>query len=179
MRVSHHQGMSLIETLVVLVVVSLMAGAAVLSLGSINDEPSPHDELIDVAQIIEHVCQQAMILQQPRALGFDSEGLFWSPVRAIDSIPNNGATNGSDQAPKRHRVHRWDGPVSLSLRVEGLRVTAFDGQGPDASTTPQIYCGSLGEQSAFELTLSAGSAVARLRMPAVGAWLVEWLGRPA
>lgn len=173
--------MSLIETLVVVVIVSVLAGTAVLRLGPLNDEPSPYETLLAVGQRVEHVCQQAMVLQQPRAVGIDGQGLYWSrwrPTHWLDvGQPSGMATQTAPEDPARHRIHRWSTGMSVSLRVEGSRVDVPSAQPPGPLATPQIHCGSLGERSAFELTLAQGVSAARLLMPSVGPWSVEWVGQ--
>ncbi|MDR9389282.1 MAG: prepilin-type N-terminal cleavage/methylation domain-containing protein [Wenzhouxiangella sp.] len=181
MPAANTQGMSLIETLVVVVIVSVLAGTAVLRLGPMNDEPSSYETLLAAGQRVEHVCQQAMVLQQPRAVGIDGQGLYWSVWRSSDWLdvgqPSGAATQTAPDDPARHRIHSWPAGVSVRLRVEGARVDVPSAQPPDRLATPQIHCGSLGERSAFELTLAQGASVARLLMPSVGRWSVEWVGQ--
>ncbi|GEM_PF-6974235 len=179
---SGDKGMTLIETLVVVAIVSIMAGMAVLRFGPTNDPPSPTAALMEVAEKINHLCQQGMVFNQPRAIGIDQAGVFWttwSPSFWLADQPNEtGVARDRSRESELERIHRWPEAITLSLRVEGTRVGVPAAASTEDRPLVQIHCARLGERTPFELTLLHDGVAARLTMPSVGPWSVERLGGP-
>lgn len=170
MPTSTDTGWTLIETLVVVVVVSILASMVVLRLGDTGRAASPHEQLEAIASHVDAVCQQALLSQQVIGLGFDQQGLYWLPwpdrFEGLDEpFPS------TQQPPSNATVERgltWASGMQLSLRVQGMHVNV-----PNAISsrpTPPILCTGLGERTAFELHLSDGSDTATLAMSSVGQW---------
>ncbi|HEY7906826.1 MAG TPA: prepilin-type N-terminal cleavage/methylation domain-containing protein [Wenzhouxiangella sp.] len=158
-----NRGLTLIETLVVLVIASVMATLVTLRLGVFEPTQSTQDYLSDVAQAVDAVCEQALFRARPQTLSFYAQGLIW-----------NGVQDGA--------LVTWPDETSAALTVEGhaasLRESPPTNSG-DASVQSSgarpfhVLCDPLGQRSAFELRLQQASESATLVMAADGQWLIE------
>lgn len=158
-----NRGLTLIETLVVLVIASVMATLVTLRLGVFEQAESPGDYLSDVAQAVDAVCEQALFRARPQTVSFYAQGLIW-----------NGVEDGA--------LVTWPDEASAALSIEG-HATAL-GQSPpthtgDASAQPSgavpfhVLCDPLGQRSAFALRLQLGGESATLLMAADGQWQIK------
>lgn len=164
-----NRGLTLIETLVVLVIASVMATLVTLRLGVFEQTQSAQGYLSDVAQAVDAVCEQALFRARPQTLSFYAQGLIW-----------NGARDGV--------LVTWPDNTLAALSIEGhatslrqnptpLRVDESQGiaQGSE-SVLFHVLCDPLGQRSAFELRLQQGNHSTTLVMSADGQWVIESVG---
>lgn len=171
-------GLSLIETLVVLVIASVLATMVTLRLGDLG----PVDELIEsaekVAVVINESCERAMLQSEVMLFSFSSTGLYQMGLPQFGRSPNetsplvsNLSSQDRQASPPQKRVN-WPSEVQISVEVEGHAVV-IDETLPRSDAPVHIICGSLGERTAFVLTLRQAGESVRLQMPAFGDWVIE------
>lgn len=152
-------GFTLVETLVVLVIISIVTAIGVLSLGSLGRNPQAENTAQKLAAITGLVAQQAVMRGQqyglrisPHAYEFMSyNGSKWSPVSGDDLL----------------RPRQLDSGVTLSLQLQGTEIhlpaPADDRNGAldtedtntnKSETRPQILLLSSGEITPFKITVS-------------------------
>ena len=164
------RGMTLIEVLVVVVIASIVATLVTLRLGAFDSTQSPHDQLSEVAQAVDAVCEQALFRAKPQTLSFYAQGLIW---------------NGADTP----ELVSWSEELRLQLVIEGhatpLQKTPEPSMvdvGRDLTTAGlsrsnpipfHILCDPLGQRTAFELQMTQGDRLATLMMASDGQWQIE------
>lgn len=138
-------GFTLVEILVVVVIVSILAVGAVLSLGRVGDDRELERERDRIVAITDYLRDQATL--QNREFGmrvFDGgyEFLVWEPRSGRwEAVPADPLLRPRELPPG----------LRTRLLVEGRPVVLPK---KDASTpTPQMMLFSSGELSSFELTL--------------------------
>ncbi len=158
------RGFTLIETLVVVVIISALATMVVLSINVRSSDQGPEAHLIRVAQAIDAVCEKALFQAQVQAIEVSAQGVGWW----------DRSTSLSQPASMKSLVE-WPKAWRVSLRVEGMTAPIAPSSGLDLSSA-QLMCGVMGERNAFSLTLNNGDQQATLEMPASarpGHWTVR------
>jgi general secretion pathway protein H len=152
-RVRQQRGFTLIEIMLVLVVISVMAGLATVALG-----PNPYKELAREARRLQAVLQMAAdeaVLQGAQwalalpeqgyqFLVFDSEKFTWN---SIDKEPFN--------------VYQLDQAITLALSIEGEQfdpealeqIQRMQALNKDQALQPVLLLLSSGEITPFSITL--------------------------
>lgn len=169
-------GWTLIETLIVVVIVSVMASVVVLRWGDDARGPSPYEALQSIAQQVDVLCHQALLSQQAIGVGFDQQGLFWQRLPDLsDPMLFNEAPMGVTSTESAiTRGVSWPEVTAIRLSIAGLETrTPLMIDALDRNVRPQVMCGSLGERSPFELMLQHEDQQARLMVSSVGQWRVE------
>lgn len=164
-----NRGLTLIETLVVLVIASVMATLVTLRLGVFEPTQSTRDYLSDVAQAVDAVCEQALFRARPQTLSFYAQGLIWNGVQdgALVTWPDEASaalTVEGHAASLRHNPNRQSIGADQGI-VQGSVSVPF-----------HIFCDPLGQRSAFQLRLQQGGESATLVMTADGQWVIESRG---
>lgn len=151
MQEKPQHGFTLIEIMLVLVVISVMAGLATIALG-----PNPHNTLNREARrlqaVMEMAAEEAVLQGTQWALAlpergyqflvFDSDKFAWNEVTA-----------------KPFALHQLDSAVSLKLHVEGQHYDPEAGErlarmrtAADQSLRPALILLSSGEITPFRIT---------------------------
>lgn len=140
-----HQGVSLIEILVVLVILGVVSSLLVLSIGAADGSARVRAEAIRLAQRLDYACERA-------ELGGRTIGL---------------AVNPGGYAFFRHDDDQWltenDRALSEVKLPKGMQL---DDGAPNVRrrTAPSIHCFASGERTPFRLVLSAGATDDRFRL---------------
>ncbi len=159
------RGLTLIETLVVLVIASVMATLVTLRLGVFDQTASLRDHLSDVAQAVDAVCEQALFRARPQSVSFYAHGLIW-----------NGVDNSA--------LVTWPTEIRAAVRIEGhatplqknplsASAGAREGVGDFEGMPFHILCDPLGQRTAFELQLQDNAHSATLIMAGDGQWSIQ------
>lgn len=155
-----HAGFTLVEILVVLLIVSVMAGVTVISLPSINTSNDFEAEVKRLEVLLELARDEA--LMQSSELGFridrDRFGLpSGYSFYIYDDL--NQVWTGYDRAPFKAR--RLEGDVRLSLQIEG-DAERFRLDDEDENLPPVMLLSS-GETTPFDLIISQADDSVTLR----------------
>ncbi len=140
-------GLTLVEMLVVLAVIGVMGSVAVLGLGASDRSSSAQAEAQRLAASIQFAADEAMLSDQPAALGWD-DGAYWF----VEWNPERREWQAHDRADlgKRHEL-----PEQMSLSGNSPRRPVAIGDGsPD---------------SALAFTLAGGSRSWRVRFDGLNA----------
>ncbi len=132
-------GVTLIEVLVVLVILSVVSGILVLSIGSADGNARVRQEALRLAERMDYACERAELSGRTIGLTVNVDGYGFM----------------------RAEGDRWQLETDTSLRQfklpKGLELA--DGNvrsGRDRQLGPSVFCFASGERSPFELTLRAG-----------------------
>ena len=151
------RGFTLIELMVVLVIVSIITGFALLSLGTGSNRDRVEDEGRRLAAMLAHQRELAMLQLGERGLILNESGYGllqlerdgWAPV------PDRGK-----DLPEGLRLELRvdDLPATLKSRQESEKAAAAAADGEDKDTTPkqeppQLWIFSTGEFLPFELSV--------------------------
>jgi prepilin-type N-terminal cleavage/methylation domain-containing protein len=160
------RGLSLIETLVVLVIASVLATVVTLRLGPSNEKEGLTQILKAVALAVEASCERAMFQSEVYALTIEPTGLTRS---LYPPLPVTGPASDSNIRPP-DRLVVWEQDIEVSLQVDGYGVdlSARD----ERAGEPHLLCGSMGDRTPFVLTLRAKGIGAQLQMPIFGEWMI-------
>ena len=132
MRSNGESGFTLVEVLVVLAIIGVMAGIAVIGLGSADRSATAEAEARRLAASIQLAADEALIADRPAALSWDGDGyafLVWDPAAAewrghegVDLAERHDLAGdivlGSETAP---------GPVALGDHAVPVRFTVTAG----------------------------------------------------
>jgi general secretion pathway protein H len=150
-------GFSLIELLVVIVILGIMAGMAVLSMGVLRAEDPAETEARRLAALVELLAEEALVQGRDYGIEFFEDGyrfLAWDPDSGLWAAI-------VDEASLRHRA--LPGDLRVALAVEGREVLVQAGE-PRAQQQerkdeliPQVAVFSSGELTPFEVFLVTGS----------------------
>jgi general secretion pathway protein H len=150
-------GFSLIELLVVIVILGIMAGMAVLSMGVLRAEDPAETEARRLAALVELLAEEALVQGRDYGIEFFDDGyrfLAWDPDSGLWS-------EVVDETTLRHRA--LPGELRVALAVEGREVVVQPGD-PDTRRTqqkdeivPQVAVFSSGELTPFEVFLVSSS----------------------
>lgn len=157
------RGLSLIETLVVMVIISVVATMVVLTLSVRSSDLGPRSQLQQVAIAIDGVCERALFQAQAQTMEVHATGLGWWHQSGLPAQP-----------PELKPLISWPKDWQVSLIVEGMRVPILDNLPTDPSRA-QLICGAMGERSAFNLMLSNAEEQGELQMPStsrLGQWTI-------
>jgi general secretion pathway protein H len=151
------RGFSLIELLVVIVILGIMAGMAVLSMGVLRGEAPAETEARRLAALVELLAEEALVQGRDYGIEFFEDGyrfLAWDPDSGLWS-------EVVDETTLRHRT--LPAELRVALAVEGREVVVQAGE-PDTRRTqqkdeivPQVAVFSSGELTPFEVFLVSGS----------------------
>lgn len=170
MKPATARGMTLIEVLVVVVIASVVATLVTLRLGAFNLNPSPRDQLSEVAQAVDAVCEQALFRGKPQTLLFYDQGLIWNDTKTSELV-----TWSAGSQPRLviegHATPIPNTPESSMIR-SGADLGSV-GLPPSDSIRFHILCDPLGQRTAFELQLGDGDRLATLLMASDGQWQIE------
>lgn len=157
-RLTRTRGFTLLELLVVLVIIGLMTGFAVLSIGSRTTSDTLNNEAARI--------QQLFVLAQDEALFQRVELGFFNTEAGYGFLTPDG--EGGWQPYTRNgplRPRSYTEPVEGVLFVEGTPVVPASGERPE----PAVMILSSGEMTSFRLELRAPEvAPVTLRGDAMG-----------
>ena len=131
------RGFTLLELMVVIVLIGVLLGMVSFATGT-NPARQARQEAANLAQIVQHLRERAVLEGQEFGLRFSVEGYRamrleirgWQPVGAL---------------------HQWPDRLQLHLRRDGYPLVLGADEGP-----PQLMLLSSDETSAFTLTFSTG-----------------------
>lgn len=163
-------GMTLIEVLVVVVIASVVATLVTLRLGAFDSTQSPRDQLREVAQAIDAVCEQALFRAKPQTLTFYAQGLIWNGADTPELV------SWSEQAQPRLVIEghattlpKTPEPATIDMNADRTRASLSR-----SNPIPfHILCDPLGQRTAFELQMRQGERAASLVMTSDGQWQIE------
>lgn len=163
-------GFTLIEVMVVVVIIGILVGFAVLSIGNRSLDDRLDTETRRLEKLIALASEEAELQGIEIGLRFNAgqyEFLTLSPEGAWAPLPDAGALKPRAVPP----------PLSLTLFVEG-RPVKLDAN--DAAETPQIQLLSSGEASAYVVELHAPGVreFSRISGDALGRRTVERIAAP-
>jgi len=166
--------MTLIEVLVVVVIASVVATLVTLRLGAFDANQSPRDQLREVAQAVDAVCEQALFRAKPQTLTFYAQGLIWNGANTPELVswleesqPRLVIEGHATTLPKNIE------PATMDMSTDQTRASLSL-----SNATPfHVLCDPLGQRTAFELQLRQGERSASLMMASDGHWQVESGGR--
>jgi len=164
------RGMTLIEVLVVVVIASVVATLVTLRLGAFDSTQSPRDQLSEVAQAVDAVCEQALFRAKPQTLTFYAQGLIWNGANSTELV------SWSEQSQPRlviegHATTLQKTPEPSMIDLGRDLTTA--GLSPSNPIQFHVLCDPLGQRTAFELRMSQGNHSATLMMASDGQWQIE------
>lgn len=157
----HTRGLSLIETLVVLVIIGVLTTLVMLTLSTRPSEQGPSAQLQQVAQAIDGVCERALFQARAQRLAVHATGLGWWDQSGVAGQPTAFKP-----------LVNWPQDWRVSLSLEGIRVPILEIV-PTEPSRAQLICGVMGERSAFNLLLANTQEQAELQMSATGR-LGQW-----
>jgi general secretion pathway protein H len=158
----HTQGFTLIELLVVLVIIAILTGVAVISLGALGRDPPAKQAADQLAELMDMVSQEAIMRGQEYGLRVEPH--------AYQFLLYDGHTWGTPADDSLFAKHDLGDDVSFSLQLEGTPVTLAPAAVTDATVaastssapagadtvtpTPQVMLLSSGELTPFEITVT-------------------------
>lgn len=110
-------GLTLIETLVVLALIGVGAGAALMTSG--NGGRAVQDEAVALARALSLGVDEALITGQPLALRWDARGYAFAQRPADQAGPSDTGPGDWPAATPRLLGLRHDLPLSMDLRKAG------------------------------------------------------------
>jgi general secretion pathway protein H len=149
-------GFSLIELLVVIVILGIMAGMAVLSIGVLRADDPAQTEARRLTALMETLAEEALVQGRDYGIEFFEDGyrfLAWDPDSGLWS-------EIEDDVVLRRRA--LPGELRVALAIEGREVVVRAGdrrtdQQRKDEIVPQVAVFSSGELIPFELFLVTGS----------------------
>ena len=142
-------GFSLLELLVVIVILGIMVGMTVLSMGTLRSEDRAETEARRLTALLELVSEEALIQGRDFGVEFFADGyrfLSWDPDSALWTVI-------SDEAALRRRT--LPDELRVALAVEGREVVVYEeerrGNRSQEEIAPQVAVFSSGEFTPFEL----------------------------
>ena len=143
-------GFSLIELLVVIVILAIIIGMTVLSMGTLRVGDTAEKEARRLTALLELVAEEALIQGRDYGVEFFEDGyqfLSWDPDSGLWSVV-------SDEAALRRRTLPGDLRVALAVEGREVVVEAEDRRNRrEAEIVPQVAVFSSGEFTPFELFL--------------------------
>lgn len=144
-------GFSLLELLVVIVILAIMVGMTLLSMGTLRSGDVAETEARRLTALLELVAEEALVQGRDYGVEFFEDGyrfLSWDPDSGLWSVV-------SDEAALRHR--RLPADLRVALAIEGREVVVYAanerGEQRSDEIVPQIGIYSSGEFTPFELFL--------------------------
>lgn len=163
-----HNGFTLIEVMVVLVIIGVLVSFAVLSLGDGGKRDRLMEEGKRLAALIELASDQAVL-----------EGREWGVHVAADGYLFMSLKDGKWQevtGDNLFRARQLEDGFSLELRMEDVAVTLTPSEGQtdvkeDTPLAPQAFLMSSAERTPFEVVITApgGEPVIVVDAPLMGA----------
>ena len=155
-------GLTIIETLIVLVIASVLATLVMIRWAPQNQDTAMTNILNALATRYAHVCERALLQGQTQLFVVDREGVqHIRPKRlSLPDIESNDALSD---------VVQWSEGWRVDLVVDGFPVSLPARTAPGIAV-PQLRCDALGQRSPFRLTLGTGGHQAQLTMPIFGPW---------
>ncbi len=145
-------GFSLLELLVVVVIVGIMAGVAVFSIGAIGQETPAETEARRLTALMQLVSEEALVQGRDFGLEIFSDGyrfLSWDPDSRLWVVP---------AGDELLRARSFPEDLQVGLVVEGQEVALFEegGRREDRQdqVAPQVAISAGGEFTPFELYLA-------------------------
>ena len=147
-------GFSLLELLIVIVILAVMAGLTLLSMGTLRSGDVAETEARRLTALLELVAEEALVQGRDYGVEFFEDGyrfLSWDPDSGLWSVV-------SDEAALRHRSLPPDLRIALAIEGREVIVYAADVRGDQHSDeiVPQVGIYSSGEFTPFELFLVTG-----------------------
>lgn len=147
-------GFSLIELLVVIVILALMAGMVLLSMGTLRSDEPAETEARRLAALLELVAEEALVQGRDFGVEFFADG-----YRFLSFDPDSGLWSVvDDEAYLRQRT--LGGDLRVVLAVDGREVVVDEAEDRRErrrdELVPQVALFSSGEATPFELFLVAG-----------------------
>lgn len=147
-------GFSLIELLVVIVILAIMAGMVLLSMGTLRSDEPAETEARRLAALLELVAEEALVQGRDYGVEFFADG-----YRFLSFDPDSGLWSVvDDEAYLRQRT--LGGDLRVVLAVDGREVVVDEADDRRErrrdELVPQVGLFSSGEATSFELFLVAG-----------------------
>jgi general secretion pathway protein H len=142
-----HNGFTLLEVMVALVLMGIITGMAILALPKDRQQERLVTEARRLAASVELNRHEAILLGEPRGVRFTTTGYEFLTL----------GRDGAWAPPMKSHLlgqHRLPDDLTLGLRVEDRAVDIMDTTAP----IPQILVLSSGEATAFAVTLGAENA---------------------
>lgn len=157
-------GFTLLELMVVLVIIGVIFGFAVLSMGGDKYAEAMEREVRRLATVVDMVSDEAVLLGEEIAIRFFDDGYEFLILQN-----NIWLVSGDGNLMKRHSLP--DG-IGLQLEVENDLPVFPDGDtaekdaasAADPNTPPQVYLLSSGEVTPFAVTFRAKQSDVRYHL---------------
>lgn len=142
-------GFTLIEILVVIVILAIMAGMVLLSMGTLRPDDPTGTEARRIRALLELLAEEALIQGRDYGVEFFADGyrfLSWDPDTRLWTVIDD------EEALRRRALP--DGMRTV-LAVDGREVVTQEGgrERPQDELVPQVAIFSSGEFTPFELFL--------------------------
>lgn len=162
MPMRQQSGFTLIETLLLVVILTIIAGAAVLSVDLAGSQTSLNRDVARLAELMTLHCQQAELIGQATGVVLATDGYGFVHRRGEDW----GLVEDKPFLPRP-----FDSVPSVDLVVGGYQATIestlesvlLEASGPRSDLKPQLICFASGELTPFEMTLVRDELSATLR----------------
>lgn len=143
---SGHAGFSLLELLVVVTIIAILAGAAVLSLGTLGADREVQREAERLQSVVDLLTEEAVLESRDYGLLFTAVGyrFYVYDYQSLTWLPPTGDS--------LLRAHELTPPLQLALELEDREVTLaqdFDTVDRAEQPEPQVVVYSSGEVTPF------------------------------
>jgi len=138
-------GFTLLELMVVAVIIGLLAGMAVLSIGVVGSDQELKREALRIKSVLELLQEEALMQGRDYGVNIHSRGYEFY---IFDYDQYNWVDSGDTDIL---RPHELDAKLNLELNLDGRDIVLEPLQDGIEDPEPQVLVLSAGEMTAFEL----------------------------